>query len=65
MLLEAKGEFLTPADVAARLKVSLPMVYRLLNPKSPGAPHLESYRLGVNRRIPESALIDFLEKAAK
>jgi hypothetical protein len=40
MLLEAKGEFLTPADVAARLKVSLPTVYRLLNPKSPGAPHL-------------------------
>jgi excisionase family DNA binding protein len=63
MLLEEKDEYLTPALVAARLKVSQPTVFRWLSPKAD--PRLESIRLGANRRIPERALKVFLEKVGK
>ena len=38
MLIEAKDEYLTPALVAARFKVSIPTVYRWMSPEDPAAP---------------------------
>ncbi len=38
MLIDAKDEYLTPALVAARFKVSIPTVYRWMFPEDPAAP---------------------------
>ena len=65
MLLQERDELLTPADVAARTKTSIPTVYRWLKPEDPDAPKLESFRLGACRRISETALVDFLKKVAR
>ncbi len=60
---EAQAEqidtLLTPAEVAGRLKVSLPTVYRWI--RSGALPCL---RVGRGRRIRESALQAFLERGA-
>ena len=66
MLLQERDELLTPADVAARTKTSIPTVYRWLTGHGdPEAPRLESFKLGASRRISETALVTFLKQVAK
>ena len=51
-------QFLTVAEVAARMQVSKMTVYRLVH-----AGELEAVRVGRSFRVPESAVADYLSKS--
>ena len=53
-----QGQFLTVAEVAARMRVSKMTVYRLVH-----GGELEAVRVGRSFRVPEGAVQDYLRRS--